>query len=172
MWEINNQQQIISFLLSVCLGVLCCIIYDIIKASRNVCFNSLLAITLSDILLWIFYAFTTFLFLIARTNGEIRGYVLIGEMIGFFLCRVSISKLVYSIFKFIFQNLYTLLQKINTSVVIFYTKFERILLKAFKLFIKILKSIKKLLKNTVGLLYTNVNIFNAEKSINETKTET
>lgn len=172
MWEINNHNQIITFLLSVCLGVLCCAIYDIVRALRKVCLNSLLAITVGDILLWIFYAFITFIFLISRTNGEIRGYVLLGELLGFSLFRMSISKIFYLFFKLVFRRLKVIIEKLNMVLNAFCTKIERFALKVLQFLIKILKTIKKLLKNAVKLLYTNRNIVSMEKSINETKTET
>lgn len=170
MWEINNHNQIITFLLSVCLGVLCCAIYDIVRALRKVCLNSLLAITIGDILLWIFYAFITFIFLISRTNGEIRGYVLLGELLGFVLFRISISKFFYLFFKIIFQKLKAITQKINMLLSGFYIKIEHTAHKVLHFLIKMLKAVKKLLKNTVKLLYTKKNIVSMEKTINETKT--
>lgn len=172
MWEINNQNQIITFLLSLCLGALCCALYDIVRAMRKVCLNSLLAITVGDILLWIFYAFITFIFLMSRTNGEIRGYVLFAELLGFVFFRISVSKVIYWFFNFIFQKIKVIMQKINFVLSAFYTKIEHLVLKAFQFLIKMLKTVKKLLKNTVKLLYTNKNIASMEKTVNETKTET
>ncbi len=172
MWEINNQNQIITFLLSLCLGAICCAIYDIVRALRKVCLNSLLAITVGDILIWIFYAFITFIFLMSRTNGEIRGYVLFGELVGFILFRISVSKVTCYFLDFIFEKTRSVIQKLNLVLNTFYIKIECLFLKAFQFFIKIVKTIKKLLKNTVKLLYTDRNIEIMEKTINETKTET
>ena len=172
MWEINNNNQIITFLLSLCLGAICCAIYDIVRALRKVCLNSLLAITVGDILLWVFYALLTFIFLIARTNGEIRGYVLICELFGFILFRISVSKFLYSFLKFLFEGINAVIQKINKILGAFYIKIEHFTYKAVKFIIKILKRVKKLLKNAIQLLYTDKNIVHMEKAINETKTET
>ena len=172
MWEINNNNQIITFLLSLCLGAICCAIYDIVRALRKVCLNSLLAVTIGDILLWVLYAFLTFIFLIARTNGEIRGYVLICELLGFALFRISVSKFLYCFLKFFFENINVIIQKSNKIAGYFYIRIECFTYKAVKFIIKIFKRAKKLLKNTVQLLYTNKKIMHMEKAINETKTET
>lgn len=145
-------------------------IYDVVRALRKVCLSSLLAITIGDILLWIFYAFITFIFLMSRTNGEIRGYVLLGELLGFVLFRISISRFFYLFLKFVFEKLNKIIQKINMVLSAFYIKIECLALKVIRLLIKILKTVKKLLKNTVKLLYTNKNIVSMEKAVNETKT--
>ena len=139
--------------------------YDVIRALRTVCMNSYLAITVVDITLWIVYALITFIFLISRTNGEVRGYVLLGELIGFGLTRISISKFICSVFGFVFKKLKCFLRKTNTVLNSFYEKVEANVLKALNLLIKMLKTAKKLLKNAIKLLYTNKNIVNMEKTI-------
>ncbi len=170
MWEINNYDQLITFLLSCCLGAICCGLYDIIRALRKVCLNSFFAITIVDILLWICYAFATFIFMIARTKGEIRGYVIFGEFLGFILFRISISKLLMPFFSFIFLKMAKIYFFIRKLLLNIYIKVESIALKIAIYIFKILKSIKKLLKNAFILLYTKRNITNVEKAQNETKT--
>ena len=90
MWEIDNYDQVITFLLSLVLGATFCAFYDVIRAVRRVCFNSFIAVNICDIVTWIIYAFVTFIFLISRTNGEIRSYVLFGELCGQFALHVLI----------------------------------------------------------------------------------
>lgn len=171
MWEISNYNQTITFLLSLCLGGIFCALYDIIRAARKVCFNSFWAVQFTDILTWILYAFVTFVFLVARTNGEIRGYVLIGEALGFVLYRISLSKLLFPIFKFVFIKAMAVNKKNTQLISRFYIKFEALTLKIWDGAFKIFKSAKKLLKIGCRLLYTNRNIANTEKKLNETKTK-
>ena len=172
MWEINSYDQSISFLFSLGLGAVFCVLYDIIRSMRKVCLNSFLAVTIVDILLWIVYAFLTFIFLISRTNGEIRGYVIFGEFVGFVLFRISVSKFLYLLLSFIFEKIALIKFKINKVVDAFYIKIELYILKMIKYIFKFFKSVKKLLKNTYKLLYTDKNIVNLENISNETKTET
>ena len=129
MWEISNSNQIISFLFSMCLGAIFCIIYDVIRAVRKVCLSSFFAITVTDILLWVFYAFVTFIFLIARTDGEIRGYVLIGELLGFVIIRVSISVWVYKAMVFVFVQISLIKQTVIKCVKTIYCKIEKLFLR-------------------------------------------
>lgn len=171
MWEINAYNQTISFVLSLCLGAVFCVLYDMIRAIRRVCLNSFLAVLFTDILIWLFYAFATFIFLMARTNGEIRGFILMGELLGFILCRISLSRLFCPILCFIFTKAAAIKQRISAFIGRFYIKFETFGLKLWQGLSKIFKSLKKLLKNTVKLLYTDKNIASTEKTINETKTK-
>ena len=135
------------------------------RAVRKVWFNSVLAVTIGDLLLWVFYALVTFVFLIARTNGEVRGYVIVSQFLGFILFRISISKIIYPILSYIIVKITAITRKINTFINRFYEKIELLALKFFK-------SIKKLLKNVVKLLYTYKNILSTENNLDETKTET
>lgn len=171
MWEISNYNQISTFLLSVGVGAIFCAFYDVIRALRRVCLNTVLAISICDILVWVIYAFVTFVFLIARTNGEIRGYVLCGEFFGFILFRICISKLVLRVLSFIIIKSAGIKQKIEMSFYCFTDKTEKHIIKTIKYVPKIFKSVKKFLKSTVGLLYNNKNIDKAKRSLNETKTE-
>ena len=168
MWEINNYDQIISFLLSVCLGAVFCLIYDIIRAARKVCLNSFLAITVVDFLLWIFYAFVTFIFLIARTDGEIRGYVLIGEMLGFIILRISLSHLLYLALSFVFIKISNIKQMGSKFIKTFYSKIEKTIV---KLCLSFFKKCKKTLENARKLLYSNKNIVDTENALDETTTQ-
>ncbi len=153
------------------MGGVFCALYDIIRAVRKVCLNSFWAVQLTDILLWVIYAFATFIFLISRTNGEIRGYVLVGEALGFGLFRVSLSRLLFPAFKFILLTTSKISKIISGFLSAFYIKFESLILKFGKSIFKISKSAKKLLKNVRRLLYTNKNIDSMEKTLNETKTK-
>ena len=171
MWEINNYNQIITFALSLCLGGIFCALYDVIRAVRRAGFNSFWAVTVTDILIWVIYAFTTFIFLIARTNGEIRGYTLIGEALGFSLFRISFSRVLFPVLSFIFINMAAIGRKTSGYISGFYIRFEALLLKLWKDSSKFFKRAKKLLKKVCLLLYTNKNIINTEKTSDETKTE-
>ena len=171
MWEISSYNQTITFLLSLCLGGLFCTLYDIIRAARKVCLNSFWAVQITDVFIWIIYAFLTFIFLIARTNGEIRGYVIVGALLGFVLFRISFSRLFFPALRFVFVKMAFIIKKISVCIDRFYLKSETLILNCGKSAFKIFKSAKKLLKNAVKLLYTKKNIANTEKTLDETKTK-
>ena len=170
MWEISNDNQIITFMLSIALGGIFYLLYDVIRAVRKVGFNSSLAVNIIDLIIWIIFAFATFIFLMARTNGEIRGYVLFGEAIGFVLIRASISKIWFRILRFVLLKIAYIKRKIDTRFYTFTDNVETRILKRLKYAFKLLKSIKKCLKNIAKLLYNKINIVDKKRSLNETKT--
>lgn len=174
MWEINVCNQFLTFVYSLILGGLLCFSYDFIRAIRKSGFNYFIAVFFTDIIFWIISAFVTFIFLISRTNGEIRGYVIFGELVGFILFRITISKFIFYFFTVIFK----LIIKCHSKIVIIfdaiYKKTADIFSKIWALMVKFLKSalksIKKLLKIRHKVLYTNKNNADAEYVLNETKT--
>lgn len=131
-----------------------------------------MAINICDLICWIIYGFITFIFLIARTNGEIRGFVLLGELIGFVLFRVSISKYIVGILGWLFIKLAYIKQKIDGLFYLYFDKSEKGVLKTIKYVPKIFKSIKKFLKSRLKLLYNKLNIIDVKRSLNETETKT
>ena len=168
MWEINSYNQAITFLLSICLGAVFCVWYDIIRALRKTALYSDVAIFITDVVTCFFYAVITFVFLISRTNGEIRGYVLAGEAIGFVLIRVSISFWLYLFWSYLFSKITLVKRALQLKFYNIYNKLENMVVKIVKL---ASKSAKKLLKNTIRLLYNDTNIADMEKTLDETENQ-
>lgn len=169
MWEINLKQQLISFCYSLILGILLCILYDLFKAIRINMKLKFICIFISDVLYFIISAFLTFLILLALTNGEIRAFILIGELLGFILCRISISKISYLIFSLIIKAIYKVKKTIYNC---FYGAYDIVidffilLFNKIYIFLKIaLKNIKKLLKYLYGMLYTKLTTDNQNKGV-------
>lgn len=98
MWEINNNEQIVSFLLSVMLGTASCLIYDIIRARRKIVKPPVISVLVTDLVCFISGAFFCFCFLLAYTAGEPRVYVFIGIAFGFAVCRRTLSRFVFKMF--------------------------------------------------------------------------
>ncbi len=172
MWEINLSNQILTFLLSLCLGSILCIVYDFIRAIRKSGFNSFWSVFFVDILFSVFAAFITFVFLIARTNGEIRGFVLFGEVLGFIIFRLTFSQIIFRVLLFITKNIVLIFKTINILIVRLYINFEKTNKKLIKYFCSMFKRVKKVLKNWGKVLYTNNNDVIMENDANETKAQT
>lgn len=174
MWEINVGNQFLTFIYSLILGGLLCPSYDFIRAIRKSGFNSFIAVFFTDIIFWIISAFITFIFLISRTNGEIRGYVLIGILAGFVIFRLTFSRFVFLSFTLAFKLIVKFHIKFTCFFNTIYGKIEAVFRKigvsTAKFLKRTLKSIKKLLKIRHKVLYTNKNNADAEYVLNETKT--
>ena len=92
MWEINLADQIKTFLLSIPLGMFLSAVFYVLEAFLRTDRKKGVAVWISDILFFCFAGFLSFCFLLVRTNGEIRGYAILGEIIGFYLFKVLFSK--------------------------------------------------------------------------------
>ena len=154
MWEINNSLQLLSFLRAVVLGVLLCVLYDFIKSARLTVNFSDIAIFLQDIIYSLVASFITFIFLLSVTNGEMRGYVILGILVGFILSRITLSRLLCKFIKLIFGGVKRIFGAVSKG---FYTKFDLLTGKMNNICKKTLKTVKKLLKNLECLLYTKTN---------------
>ncbi|MBQ8203434.1 MAG: spore cortex biosynthesis protein YabQ [Clostridia bacterium] len=161
MWEIGVSNQAVTFLLSVLAGIVYCVFYDVLRALRKAGFNSFIATFITDIIYWVIIAFATFLFLLARTNGEIRGYVLLASLLGFVICRATFSKPLLKIMSFIMIWMVKILRLIHCGFYRFYDGFLLAFSKVSTKFVKstrlTLKKLKKLLKNRYSMLYTKEN---------------
>ena len=154
MWEINNSLQILSFLRSLILGVLLCVLYDFIKSARLMVDFSDITIFLQDIIYSCISAFVTFIFLLSVTNGEMRGYVISGILAGFIISRFTLSRLFCKFLKLVFGGIKRLFEVVSKW---FYCNFDQLTEKIIKISKKTLKTVKKLLKNLECLLYTKSN---------------
>lgn len=158
MWEIHSSDQAVTFLWSIVLGVLLCLFYDIFRAKRAATENGVIAVALQDIFFWSVSAIVTFLFLLARTNGQLRFFVFAGMVIGFFVCRFSISRLWILPFVYFFRGINFLKEKFYAVYIVILTRLTAFFGYFFTLCVEIFKNIlklrKKLLKKRGGVLYT------------------
>ena len=143
MWEISSLSQLSAALFAFLLGIGLSVIYDIIKATRKIGFNSYVIVFLGDILFSILSAVITFLFLLVFTNGELRGFILFFEMLGFIFSRLTLSRLFLKFLILIFSFFKRLLSKMSTLLLQFSYKTERFLLNLFLNLKKLLKKAQK-----------------------------
>ncbi len=86
---VSGPEQIRIFLYALGFGFFIGILYDIFRALRVLLTNGKKAFLVSDILFSLAAGFLTFLFALARLDGNIRGYVLVGELLGFVIYSVT-----------------------------------------------------------------------------------
>lgn len=107
MWEIDSSFQAVSFLYSVLFGVGYCFFYDLFRAFRKLYKPTAFSVFFEDLIYFSIISFLTFLLLMSLSNGEIRGYILIGIAVGFIICYFTVSRffveILFIIFKFFFS---------------------------------------------------------------------
>lgn len=82
------------FLWSIALGAVLCVFYDVFRVLRVAVRHSAAAAAVEDILFALVCAVATLLYLIRADCGEIRIFVLVGELIGFVLYYLTVGALV------------------------------------------------------------------------------
>ncbi len=112
MWEIDLRDQIMSFLLSLPLGGALGAAFYLLEAFKAVFARGKASDWFFDILFSLLSGFITFCFLLVRSNGEIRGYILVGEAFGFGLFKLMASRPYCKIFSFLFSVLKTVYRRI------------------------------------------------------------
>ena len=95
------------------MGVVFWIIYDAFKAIRLFFRISVTGVFISDIIFFIIAAPIEFCFLLSRCNGEIRGFVLAVQAVGFIICKCTFSKIYVKLLKLLFSMLSKLFRFIN-----------------------------------------------------------
>ena len=146
MWEISNYSQFTSFLISICAGIIYCLIYDIFRGYRLYKKVNNFVVFFQDIGYFVLITFATFLLLIAFSNGEIRAYIIFALLIGFIVCNFTISKITVKVFGFIFKKLNVMFDKIILLINAFFNKVEVVIAKSMQKSLKIVKNIEKIFK--------------------------
>jgi len=82
------------FLYSVLSGMLIAFIYDIFRIKRKVVKTAVLFLYIEDILFWIIVVIVMFVLVYYSNEGEIRGYIYIGAIIGIIIYLLLLSKIV------------------------------------------------------------------------------
>ena len=142
MWEIKNNQQVFSFVISVIFGVGYCLFYDVFRSCRRVFKSNTAAVFFGDIIFFVIIAFVTYLLLLALCSGELRGYMFFGILLGSVVCNFTLSRLTLKLFPFIIGNflkVFLLLKNIftalNSKILRLISKVTTFFVNFFKIFI-------------------------------------
>ena len=158
MWEIDLTEQVYTLLDSLMTGAVLCLVLDVYFALCNRIHFGKLTLFVSDIVLFSLIGVFDFLLFLAHCNGEIRLYVFLCQLTGFYLCRKTLSRLFRWALNAIF-NIVNLFYRFaerrvfNPMILLF----EKILKKIGFMARKYAFFIKKRLKKPDRLVYTKVN---------------
>ena len=116
MWEITIKSQLISFLYAVVVGLLLSVYFDFFRTLRKCISHKNVIIFIEDITFFITATFVTFMLLMARCNGEVRAYVLIAIVAGFFIYRITLSKLIFPLSVWLLNYFLKFVNKIGSII--------------------------------------------------------
>ena len=92
MSEVIHQETVVFFL-AIALGAGLALFYDFLRILRRMIRHGAVAIGLEDLLFWLSGAFLLFALMFYGTDGELRGYVVLGALCGALLYLQTVSPL-------------------------------------------------------------------------------
>ena len=146
MYNVSQNEQMLIFLASLGMGFLLGVVYDFFRAIRLSLTRGKIAVVIFDLLYFFVVALGSYLFILATNKGEVRSYIIIGELLGavfyYFSLGVALMKLT--------------------------DKFVSILKKAYSFIFKIISLPFRLMKLTFFTVFGKIKVF-FEKSEKKSK---
>lgn len=153
-------RQVYCFLMSIGVGALLGCVYDVFKLLHIFLPSKKIVVFIEDILYWIIAGFVTFIFILVFNSGEIRGFLLIGELCGFVIYYFLMSPFVIKLLKSLISITVAVLKFIFRIIFTPIKFFFRIILKPF---CAIGRKIKKIIKKTP--IFTKKNLAANHKNV-------
>lgn len=151
MWEINNTVQAVDFSRAIIFGIFICAFYGLFAAYRKIGYATDFLVFIQDVIFLLVISPLIFIFLLATTNGEIRLYVCIGLLLGFYIFKITLFKIyvfvifkLFMLIKFFLNFLYQIFNKTVGFIDLFFKK----IVKKLSFFKKAVNSLKKGLKKS------------------------
>ena len=94
-------EQVYIFLATILVGAVMGIVFDFFRALRRNGNTCNIIVYLQDIIFWLIVAVIIITSSFVLNNGELRGYMLIGYVLGAFIYMLTLSKYIKSFFGFI-----------------------------------------------------------------------
>ncbi len=170
MYSVPQNEQLAIFVLSLGLGFLLGVLYDIVRALRLSITHSKIVLIICDILYFIAFGLISFLFILALNKGEIRFYIIIGEVIGAVFYYVSLGiavikitdkliALLHKLYSLVFKIICAPFKALGKLFSGFATKISRLFKKTEKKSSKIQKNLlpkaRLYVYNLFGMLFAN-----------------
>ncbi len=143
-YSLSLATQTKNFLLSLGLGFIMGILYDLFRLVRIAVSKGKIAVVVTDLFYCVFLGFVTFIFFITVNEGEFRFYLLLGEGIGFGVYYFSLGAIIFSKAEYLVDKIKMCTKRIFK--IIFYP-FKFVFGKIKALFDKIWKKGRKRTKN-------------------------
>ncbi|MBE6835236.1 MAG: hypothetical protein E7515_03175 [Ruminococcaceae bacterium] len=148
-YGVSLAKQTYNFFVSVGFGFALGIVYDVFFIIRNLISKRKWVTVVCDVIFTLFSSLMSFLLLLSVTDGQIRFYVILGELIGFFVYYFSLGVFIVKIC----EKITAVLKKLFAVVKRFFLFVFRVISFPFRKLFKLLKGIfkkiyEKTLKNT------------------------
>ena len=159
MYNVYQSEQMLIFLASLGVGFLLGVLYDFLRALRLSFTKGKIAVIIFDLLYFFMVAFVSYMFILAANKGEVRSYIIIGELLGavfyYFSLGFALMKLTDK-FVLILKRFYLLVFKIVSFP---FHLIKNIFLKVFGKFKVILKKSEKKSKKIQKKVLPKVRVY-------------
>ena len=119
---VTLSEQTLIFLYSCLFGVLLSCYFDLFRVIRLICGNRKTVTLVCDLLFFFSGTVFVYLFFVRFCSGQIRVYVLIGELLGFLICHFSVGALFMRFAVFIVRRILRFLPKPFLAIYRFFRK--------------------------------------------------
>lgn len=109
--EFTLADQTVYFLFSLLFGVILSALYDFVVVLKITGLNKLWQTITFDVLYMFLCAVLTVLFAMPFNKGEVRYFVLFGEIIGFFVYRYTLGSIIVKIYSKIIRFIWGIIEK-------------------------------------------------------------
>lgn len=145
MYMLTIADQTRLFLLAIGLGFLLGVVYDLFRVIRMAFTMRRAGVFIQDVLFFLVCAAVTFVFLLAVNQGEIRGFIIAGEVLGFLIYYFSFGLLAVRVSSFLVHTT----QRIFYLICVPFRALMRLLRRLFgKIGISVKKTSKKIAKKS------------------------
>lgn len=167
MYNVDQSEQTLIFIASLGVGFLLGVLYDVLRALRLSFTKGKIAVIIFDLLYFFLVAFCSYIFILAANKGEVRSYIIIGELLGaifyyfslgfalmkltdkFVLVLKKIYSIIFKIISFPFRLIKTWFLKLFGGFKVFFKKSEK---KSKKIQKKVLPKARVYVYNLFGIL--------------------
>lgn len=101
------------FLISILWGAILLVVYDVFRIIRRLIKHGVVMIAIEDLIFWLAAAFFIFSMIYRENNGILRGFSMIGMLLGIVLYHFSISE---GVVKIVTKLIQTLLSPIKAAL--------------------------------------------------------
>lgn len=104
------QNQVYVFLWSILTGAILALIFDFFRAMRKCGKDNLLIVCLQDVLYLIIAAFVIIMSSFITNDGELRGYMFLGYLLGVIFYLLLLSRMVIKLLSGVFVTLHNVVE--------------------------------------------------------------
>ena len=147
---INDEFQVSIFLLSLGLGFLLALTFDLFETIHNCIFKNGKYLIVKDIIYCVIASVICFLFLLTVNYGRIRVFLIIGTVVGFLCWQIFLSNSFVKQFSSIILKFFTAINAVSVIISFpfraFYSSFMRIFSKNTTFFKEFFNKTENILK--------------------------